>query len=643
MTSTSRQKPYSMCNQTWKTILDNLNIIPMNNRQYEWPVKEINKFMNDIFQIFEKTNYPESMGKIIYYTGNPDGKEVYEGQQRTITITLVLVAISKIAQLINDQKFSDIVISNLSEDPVMINKPHKIFDKLIDKYGENIKLPKVFCIWPGDNDALIDIYNHYEPLICYYNSKISEKTTECCNDEESDEDNDDEDDDDDDNDERGNGFDYYTCIHCSTIITRKSDLRRHLVKKHNYIDKMNNNTKIYTAYEYICEYIFRKKYNSNKLKELYKFIIHSIDIQVCECWDPEYVAMLFDQENNRGIKVGTLDVIKNNILSNIEDDKKEELYNIWTELKSSKSDDKNVYSNYGKRIFSCAIQIYNKQIHREDKEQELFDRLIMKDNKDNTYKNVKLFFNIVKKLFEIINEIKNDRWGRLIFTKKCCIAWEGYMFLLLPIFYFKQSIDRNLIHLIVKWYYRSVGQKVLTFNSVSYSEKFIEISNKYINDRTYNYYDKVVELFRKEKPECVKFENYVNSYIDKEWKKSSATKAKMLLFFYLTKLNCDDNLPNFNHDLEHIHSDNKKNSLMRPNNVYKLGNLTILEAKKSENGHKGNRSIKDRPYNEKRIQYEMSSNVITRDIAKKYENFTETVIIERTRELFKHLNELTDY
>jgi len=157
------------------------------------------------------------------------------------------------------------------------------------------------------------------------------------------------------------------------------------------------------------------------------------------------------------------------------------------------------------------------------------------------------------------------------------------------------------------------------------------------------YYDKLVELFRKEKPECVKFENYVNSYIEKDFKKSSATKAKMLLLFLLTKLNCDDNLPNLKHDLEHVHSDNKKNSLMRPNNVYKLGNLTILEGKNSENGHKGNRSIKDRPYNEKRIQYEMSSNVITRDIAKKYENFTETVIIERTRELFKHLNELTDY
>jgi uncharacterized protein with ParB-like and HNH nuclease domain len=84
---TTRSKPYHTTQTTWKTIFGNTNIIPMNQRNYDWDTEpHIIKFINDMFDIF-KTSYFEKMGTIIYYE-TIEGKEVWDGQQRMITIIL---------------------------------------------------------------------------------------------------------------------------------------------------------------------------------------------------------------------------------------------------------------------------------------------------------------------------------------------------------------------------------------------------------------------------------------------------------------------------------------------------------------------------------------------------------------------------
>ena len=51
--SITRSKPYHTTQTTWKTILGNTNIIPMNQRNYDWDNEpQIIKFLNDIFDIF---------------------------------------------------------------------------------------------------------------------------------------------------------------------------------------------------------------------------------------------------------------------------------------------------------------------------------------------------------------------------------------------------------------------------------------------------------------------------------------------------------------------------------------------------------------------------------------------------------------
>ena len=98
----SRIRPYHTTQTNWKSILSNLNMIPMNQRNYDWDTHpQITKFLYDIFDIFENTNFCEKMGSIIYYTGINDGKEVWDGQQRLITIILILKAISIVSVKLN--------------------------------------------------------------------------------------------------------------------------------------------------------------------------------------------------------------------------------------------------------------------------------------------------------------------------------------------------------------------------------------------------------------------------------------------------------------------------------------------------------------------------------------------------------------
>ena len=87
---------------------------------------------------------------------------------------------------------------------------------------------------------------------------------------------------------------------------------------------------------------------------------------------------------------------------------------------------------------------------------------------------------------------------------------------------------------------------------------------------------------------------------------------------------------------------NKKNELSTPNMIYELGNLTIFEAKNSKNGNKGNRSIKDGLFINKKIQYKESSHKITRRIAE-LADFGANEIQERSANLFKELNVYTNY
>ena len=122
-----------------------------------------------------------------------------------------------------------------------------------------------------------------------------------------------------------------------------------------------------------------------------------------------------------------------------------------------------------------------------------------------------------------------------------------------------------------------------------------------------------------------------------------STKATHLLLFLETCLTTDLNTVSLEYTLEHIYCQKNIKQLSNQSLMDNIGNLTLIEGKNSDNGHKGNSSLGAKPFIKKKASYAGSSSTITRDIPKKYEEFTGDSIIKRNEELVNLLHIHTNY
>jgi len=600
-----RKRPYTTNQETWKTILQMALMIPMNQREYSWGTKEIIRFLDDIFKLFEEDKYVEKMGSIINlkYNGRND---IYDGQQRILTTILILSVIGCLSEKLKN-KINQILTVDTDLDTLTPEQK-----KIKDKCNVNI-IPKMYCINPHDMHGLVNIFNgKVKSWICYLKNIDDIMTLDDLD-----------------------NLDEYISEVGDKGIGRKADFIRHLSSKYSYKEP-DNSTKLHSAFIEIYNYFIIKKYKEHELIELYKFILNDIDIQFFECTDPDYVSRIFDWENNRGKSVEYLDIIKNPILVKIDDDKKVEIYEKWESLKHRKN--KIYKKNFGQKIFDIAIQIYNNQVVRTINHEELFKPII--DSVD-TYKEIIKFFEIVEKLFKIMDKISEDKFGRLLNnTSRICLNWEAYMWCLLPIFYITNKINSNLIKLLTKWYFRRIGLKLRGFNNLCYSNEFIIITNEVLKNKEFDYYKEIEACLVKNKDDSIKNHNYLRSMTNMNFKSTNATH---LLLFLETNLNTDAHIVPLEYTLEHIYCQKDKSKLSNQSLMYNIGNLTLIEGKNSNNGHKGNSSLGSKTYDKKIVSYKGSSSIITRNIVENYETFKEETIITRNNKITELLNKYTDY
>ena len=597
----SRIKPYTTNQESWNSLLQKQLRIPMNQREYSWEEEEITKFLDDIFKIFAEGKFVERMGSIINLNYN-GANDIYDGQQRILTIILILNVIgclsSKLKVKINQLLTVDTELDDLTPEQ----------EKIKEEFSVNI-IPKIYCINPYDMEGLVNVFNGIIKSWVEYLSDIDEF-------ESFDED------------------EEYCCKVCGTKTSKKSDFKKHITK-HDYI-KPTINTKIHAAFIDIYNYFILKNYDEQSLINLYKFILNDIDIQYYDCNDPEYVSRMMDWENNRGKALESLDIIKNPILVKIPDDKKVEIYDKWEKLKHKSN--KIYKKNFGQKIFDVAIQLYNKEIKRTINHEELFKPII--DSKD-TYKEINIFFKIVEDLFEIMDKVSNDRFGRLLNnTPRICLNWEAYMWCLLPISYKTNNISANLIKLMTKWYFRNLQFKTRGFNNLCYSNGFIKITNEVLKDVNYDYYKEIADCLKKNKNNANNDDNYLKELSHMNFKSTNATH---LLLFYETCITPDLHTVPLEYTLEHIYCQKEKANLADQSLMNNIGNLTLLEGKNSESGHKGNSSIGCKAYADKKKSYSESSSTITRYISENYKTFTEKDIIQRNEFISIKLNEFTNY
>lgn len=599
-----RDKPYTTNQVTWDTILQKNLRIPMNQREYSWESQEIQKFLDDIFKIYEEEQYVEKMGSIINLNYNNEN-DIYDGQQRILTTILILNVIGCLSQKLKNK------INQLLTVDTDLDKLTPEQEKIKNERKVSI-IPKIYCINPFDMEGLVNIFNgKVKSWICFLKN-LDEVDSE---------------------DDLDNLNKYISAD--GTKISRKKDFIRHITNKYSY-EEPDSRTKLYSAFIKIYNYIALKKYDEKRLIDLYKFILYDIDIQYYNCHNPEYVSRIFDWENNRGKAVESLDIIKNPILVKMPDDKKLEMYEKWEKLKHK--DNKIYKKNYGKKIFDVAIQIYGNEIKRVFNQEELFRKII--DSPD-TYQEILKFFDIVKKLFEIMDKISEDRFGRLINnTPRVCANWKVYMWLFLPIFYKTGNVDKNLIKLMTKWYFRNLQFKTRNFNNLCYSNEFIRITNQVLKDKEFNYYKEIEECLVKNKDNSINDESYLHTMKNMNFKSTNATH---LLLFLETCYNTDSHTVPLDYTLEHIYCQKDKAKLSDQSHMDNIGNLTLIEGKNSDNGHKGNSSLGSKTYDKKKKSYKGSSCKVTREIVDNFETFSEDNIIERNNQIINLLNKHTYY
>lgn len=588
-----RIKPYNTNQESWNSILQKNLRIPMNQRNYSWKEDQIKKFMNDIFDIYDEDKYVEKMGSIINLQHNDDNY-IYDGQQRTTTIILVLNALGSISSKLKNKVMQLLAIDKdldtLSEEQKKIQK----------KYNADI-LPKIHCINPFDMEGLVNIFNNkVKPWRHYLSNEVS-----------------------------------FVC-NCGEIMDSKSDFIKHIKKKHNY-SIPSTDTKIYDAYNEIYDSLITKNYDETQYINLFKFILNDIDVQYYDCTDPDYVSRIFDWENNRGIPVKPLDIVKNRILVNISDNKKLEIYEKWEELKNR--DNKKIFNDFGETIFETAIQIMNNEINRKVNIDQLFKFIIKSGNK--TYIEIQKFFDIVENLFEIVEKISEDKFGRLICNNiSFRLNVEAYKWCMLPIFYKINFIDKNLINLFVRHYIRNIQQGLRGFNKLEYSNEFIRVTNEVLKNNRIDYYDEIKNCLIKNKEPAILDDNYIKSINNMSFK---TINAKYVLTFLETHINTDLQQVSLDYTLEHIYPQKFKDKLKNKALIDNIGNLTLYEGKNSDNGHKGNSALGSKSFKEKMVSYNGSSCKITRLISEKYNTFSEETIIQRNNQIANMLNKYTKY
>jgi len=340
--------------------------------------------------------------------------------------------------------------------------------------------------------------------------------------------------------------------------------------------------------------------------------------------------------------MATIDVVKNYILTNIPDDKKFEIFTRWEELKNQKKSD--IYgNNYGNKIFRTAIQIYNKNMVAACLTEEAdYKKLIDYNDKKNTYENTIKYLDIAEKLHSIMDDIKGDRYGRLVLHKNkgVIFSWEAYAYAILPKFYKEECIDSKFIEKLVAWqmYVSFYGLKE-TFNSLRYSNPLAGLLTSYLNNgitkeeldvEIYQLLNRSISgVVTNDEREIVKRQQF---------HKAGIAKIKSILAYIETKTTSSINLFDLDGiDHEHIVSQKAKPILTNGNLISSWGNITLLESKNTENVQTGNRGVQTSMF-KKRESYTKSTFSFTRQIVEQYpEFFVKDIITENPNSIYDTL------
>lgn len=588
--SKKREAMFEQYRTKLSEFLDSKITIPYNQRNYSWNKEAVEKYLDDIITYYNSNIYGE-LGQFITLDYNGE-ISIWDGQQRLLTILIVIKVLSELYEEKQQNLFNRLCIDELELEDDQEKQA---------LYSNSNVIPKIHCVDVNDRNALINIMND---RVIILNEIIK--------------------------------ADSYTSPFTNEEYSSKAKFEKH-------VKSITKLSKLYEAYEIVYNFLNRQIEKSNDkkyfIKDFTKFLLKDTFINTLKCKDPEHTSKLFEQYNNRGVAVSTIDIIKNLILKRIsEEDKKIEIYQKFENYR------KREIPNWGKNktgesLFPLAAQLMNNYINREVNLVECFNEAVLKDK--DTYNKMNELFSVIDKLIEYLEQIRSDRFGRLLFHTDLKLSKEAFEWGFLPIAFKNGHIDSELIRLLIDFSIRNYSLKLkTTINSLVYSNKFIDICNKVLMSPNYKYLEEFKEHLDENKNDISSPENFRNCLQTRVYTKNN--EAKPILMYLETIVSTYEHIPSSSLTVEHIVPQNSNE--IEDSTIKLLGNLTLFEGKNTEScNHKGNYSLRDKEYKEKRISFESSSCYLARDIAKEYSNFGESEIDNRTEKLVCKLEESCRY
>lgn len=229
-----------------------------------------------------------------------------------------------------------------------------------------------------------------------------------------------------------------------------------------------------------------------------------------------------------------------------------------------------------------------------------------------------VFIGIVNDLLALWPSIKNTNIFKLIDCNYKELIWN----ILVPVALINKLTPEETIQLAKKSLYHLVRHGVFSVNSLSVRTPWINTANTWIQRKEYSLHE-LKAVTKEELYDIIHGKKSLPTFVMRVYCELIQSTAAPIIM---------DNV-----DVEHIIA--RKTKLPY---TEKLGNLTLLERKKERDipKLKGNRSLKDKPYSEKKGNYELSSVVATSNIAKNYKDtFEEVQVEERGQAIVKYLLE----
>lgn len=596
----NRKNPCNINQRKWGDILCEPIYIPLNQRSYKWENAHLKNFMDDIIYIFEENRYNYLMGTIIIYKDVDGNDYIYDGQQRLISIAILLYILCSFCD-VDNKIFMRVNINN----PNILNDFHK--ELLEQEKFESI--PKIHCINKDDMLALSYSFNN-KPMVTKYFIKNTYDFIGC--------------------DDYFIPSKKYDCI-CGVSYKQRASFIKHIKLNHTYINNADKSF-IYNAYDYIYTYI-TDKYDITKDKtsilNLINFIWNDTQINYCKCDDSEYVSRLFEWNNNRGKVLSVLDIIKNRIIIKISQKNRNVFYEQWEYWKNKKSSHN---KQYAENLFMCSINICLNTFTNNNLESKF--SMLLKTFSDNIYSTMIKLFNTMKSVENLYNTLLNNSFGVLftLHSKVFDLRWDVFTYIIVP-YYFYNGKKSNLIENIVQFYLRNICIKKLPkFNVFSHTESHII---KLINNKNYNFYENIKI--------CMIKYNETNLCIKNFTERINITNLHVIkiifLFIEIKKQNKGFKIPD-NYSLEHI-IPQQNNNIIPKENINNIGNLTLLEFENSNNGHKGNSSLQNINYILKVKSYSNSCFKTTNELPEKYKQFDNNSILDRSITIKNEINKYT--